>query len=467
MFDARNFIQVLFANNQVPVPKNRAALLDRFVTEIENMEAISRIVDNQNLLMGKWNLENRVADIIQQPVRILNATVGKPYEARFDPVKFKWHDIADYEIVGLAEVGLMYDDKTKQITGIPVRGGDFTIILKFKMTGEADNAVAHEKPISLIINPDARSLWKNLPGDRNDPYWKEDDVSEFAPISDRHILVSSKRGRAHANIGSFREDGFAYKNLLNDWSIVVVADGAGSAKLSRKGSSIACQAVVDYFSADALTEKLASFEELLHLQENSGDEAQKKLNLYMYDTLGKAAFGVHKILEAFAAEAQVAVKDLASTLIFTLFKKFDAGYAFLSFSVGDCPMAVLSKDLSEVHLLNWLDVGEYGGGTRFITMPEIFQNEKFASRFSCKLLPDFSFLVMMSDGIYDPKFVVEANLPRIKMWKEFLADLDGKNEDGIRVEFSADNKDITNQLSSWIDFWSQGNHDDRTLAIVF
>jgi len=74
---------------------------------------------------------------------------------------------------------------------------------------------------------------------------------------------------------------------------------------------------------------------------------------------------------------------------------------------------------------------------------------------------------MMSDGIYDPKFVVEANLPNIKKWQEFLADLNGQNEDNVKVELSTDNKDIEAQFSQWMDFWSAGNHDDRTLAIVF
>ncbi len=117
--------------------------------------------------------------------------------------------------------------------------------------------------------------------------------------------------------------------------------------------------------------------------------------------------------------------------------------------------------------MNWLDVGEFGGGTRFITMPEIFQSDKVSTRFGFKLIEDFSYLIMMSDGIYDPKFVVEANLPNIKKWKEFLADLNGKNEDGIKVELKADNKNIKEQFSQWMDFWSTGNHDDRTLAIVF
>jgi hypothetical protein len=100
-------------------------------------------------------------------------------------------------------------------------------------------------------------------------------------------------------------------------------------------------------------------------------------------------------------------------------------------------------------------------------MPEIFKSEKFATRFGFKFVEDFSYLFMMTDGVYDPKFVVEANLPNIKKWKEFLADLGGKNEDGIKVELLPDNQQIEQQFSQWMDFWSTGNHDDRTLAIVF
>ena len=468
MADAKQFIQNLFAGNKISVPKNREALLDQFLKEEQNIMAINAIIENQNLLMDKWKLENRINDIIQQPVRVLNATVGKPYEARFDFDKFKWKDIAAFQFEGLEEVGLTYDEKTKQITGIPTQSGDFTVLFKFKITGELEESAYHVKSIPLIINPDPKSLWKNLESDPNDPYRKEDNVTEFAPIDGRHILVSSKRGRAHANVGSFREDDFAFKDLDTGWSLVVVADGAGSAKLSRKGSAIACDAVVDYFTENSSNESMGPFDELLQQHKNNDDnDTQKKLNHFVYNELGKAAFHVHKKLEEFAKNAAVTLKDLSTTLIFTLFKKYDIGYAFLSFGVGDCPIAVINKDVSEVILMNWIDVGEFGGGTRFITMPEIFQSEKFATRFGFKLMEDFSYLIMMSDGIYDPKFVVEANLPDINKWKEFLADLNGKNEDKIKVELHPGNKEITNQFSAWMDFWSQGNHDDRTLAIVF
>jgi serine/threonine protein phosphatase PrpC len=467
MADAKQIIQKLFEQNNLPLPGNRAALLNEFLKDEQNIRAINAIIENQNLLMDKWRLENRITEIIQQPVRILNATAGKPYETKFDFDKFQWKDIEVFQFEGLNELGLTYDEKTKQILGVPSKSGDFSIIFKFKIAGEPDDAPFHEKSIPLIVNPDPKSLWKNIESDKNDPYWKEEDVTLLSPLGDRHILVSSKRGRAHANIGSFREDDFAFKELNTGWSLVVVADGAGSAKFSRKGSSLACNAVIEFFTEhpDA---GMQDFDELVQQHKtNSGEDTQKKLNRHVYNKLGKAAFYVHKKLEEFAGKTGVTLKDLSTTLIFTLFKKYDMGYAFLSFGVGDCPIALLNKDVSEVILLNWLDVGEFGGGTRFITMPEIFQSEKFATRFGFKLIDDFSYLFMMSDGIYDPKFVVEANLPNIKKWKEFLADLNGKNEDGIKVELDPANKEIINQFSAWMDFWSQGNHDDRTLAIVF
>ena len=73
----------------------------------------------------------------------------------------------------------------------------------------------------------------------------------------------------------------------------------------------------------------------------------------------------------------------------------------------------------------------------------------------------------MSDGIYDPKFVVEANLEKHEKWMEFVSDLQGNNEDNAKVEFIPNNSEIENQLLRWLDFWSPGNHDDRTLAVIF
>lgn len=62
---------------------------------------------------------------------------------------------------------------------------------------------------------------------------------------------------------------------------------------------------------------------------------------------------------------------------------------------------------------------------------------------------------------------MEANLEKLENWKTFVDDLKGNNEDQAAVLFEPSNNEIASQLSQWMDFWSPGNHDDRTLAIIF
>jgi hypothetical protein len=62
---------------------------------------------------------------------------------------------------------------------------------------------------------------------------------------------------------------------------------------------------------------------------------------------------------------------------------------------------------------------------------------------------------------------VEANLEKNEHWAAFIADLGGNNEQGTKVDLNPNNPEVGQQLSTWMDFWSPGNHDDRTLAIIF
>ena len=469
MADTKKYLQALFDAKKVIIPENRINLFEEFASNEENDALINRIIATQDMLTDKWNIKSRLADIQQQQVMIPNGTIGKPYIAVISKAKLGWDDMLHTELSGLEDTGLSYGPDTETISGTPVVSGEVKIIYKFKLAGQQEDASLNEKIITLTINPDPKSLWKNKPGNKEDPYWKEENVAEAGVLGTKHIVVASKRGRSHANVGSYRDDDYAYKYYeATGWGVVVVADGAGSASLSRKGSQLACASILkffnDYFSPAVVTD----FDEVITaFKITGGDENQKKLSRLVYDCLSKAAWGVHQELTTFAKDSECNLKDLHTTLIFTLFKKYDFGYALLSFGVGDCPIALINKELTEVTLLNWLDVGEYGGGTRFITMPEIFTSDKFATRFKFKMADDFAYLMLMTDGIYDPKFVVEANLEKTEKWLAFIEDLKGENEDGIKVEFVETNNDIAQQLSQWMDFWSPGNHDDRTLAIVY
>lgn len=469
------FIRDMLNNRKMDITGKKAKVIDDFVADEENLKIFENIVSSQDTLIKKLMFKNKVFDIMNQHLQIPNATVGKPYSYKLDLAKLGGGEIVYTAIEGIEEYGLNYDNETETIHGTPIQNGDYKVSLQFRLKGESDNSTLNEKPLTLVINADPKSLWKNIPSDegkddewKKKNFWKPDHAEDFQTLGNKHIVVASKRGRSHANVGSFRDDDYAFRNFKDTgWSVVCVADGAGSAKISREGSRVSCNGIIDHFAENFKGETLVEFDNLLKEHQKNAEETSKALNLFLYKNLGNAVFAVHKKLEELANKLEVPLKDLHSTLIFAMFKKYDFGYAILTFGVGDCPIGLLNRDMTEIKLMNWLDVGEFGGGTRFITMPEIFSSDKFPSRFSFRLIDDFSYLMLMTDGIYDPKFEVEANLEKLEKWKAFIDDLNGKNEDRAAVEFRPGNKEIAQQLSDWMDFWSPGNHDDRTLAIVF
>lgn len=489
------FIRKLLSNENIEFTDKNKDILSDFAEDEDNISAMQIIIGHQEELKKRIMSKLRIFEIQNQHIQIPNATVGKEYSAHIDFIKLGFDDFIYTDFEGLEDKNLVYDNSSETIFGIPNQSGDFKIKLKFRISGEAEDSELNFKNISLVINADPKSLWKNLPSDKQDEFWKEDDVFCYSTLGEKSIIIASKRGRSHANVGSFRDDDYSFKHFdKTGWSLVAVSDGAGSAKFSRKGSEVACKEVVNYFDTQLSQELTENFDHLLenytgelkklekinneNEPENHIDEEfnlikdctaqyQNEISKFIYNNLGGCARAVHSKLEKFALTNNFDIKDLHSTLIFSLFKKYEFGYVILSFGVGDCPIGILDKDCSSFKLMNWLDVGEYGGGTRFITMPEIFVSDKFSTRFGFKILDDFSYLMLMTDGIYDAKFVVESNLEKLEKWQEFILDLKGNNEDKVKIDFDNRNIDSAQQLSKWMDFWSPGNHDDRTLAIIY
>ena len=85
------------------------------------------------------------------------------------------------------------------------------------------------------------------------------------------------------------------------------------------------------------------------------------------------------------------------------------------------------------------------------------------------VVPDFTALFLMTDGVSDPMFETDKNLNDFAKWEEFYNTLKkGFPEDEIAgVNLSDDNEESKNELLKWLDFWSPGNHDDRTIAILY
>lgn len=487
--EVKSYIQNLLKGKNIEVKANRNSLLEEFANNSTNAELVKNIFENQEIIMKNWNIKNRIADIQAQHIVIPNAKELIPYSAKIDFETLNLTDLVDEKFEGLEDLGLSFNKLTDTIEGIPTQSGDVKFKLLYKIKGEKEADPFNEKLISLVINPDPKSLWKSLPSNQELLFSKPDDISVFDKLGEKNIVVSSKRGRSHGKeientgFGSSRDDDFAFKYFeKTKWSLVVVSDGAGSAYLARIGSKLACDAVIEYFEQVADIEKMKEFEDrIFEYNLDQTEEKIKEIQVLSKQILYKATVYVHNKLKEFAEQTFVTnpelfnnpkaksnIEYLHSTLIFTLYKKYDFGYLIQSFGVGDCPIAIMNIDKTETTLLNWLDVGEYGGGTRFITQPDIFQKQEvMITRFNLKIIEDFSYLFLMTDGIYDAKFIVEANLEKHEKWMDFLEDLNGKNEDNNKVEFNKNNSEIASQLSKWMDFWSAGNHDDRTLAIVF
>ena len=482
--EIKAYIQSLLKGKNIEVNINKNISLEEFANNPINIELVNGIFQNQSKIMINWNIKNRITDIQTQHIVIPNAKELIPYSTKIDFAALNLTDLIDEKFEGLEDLGLCFNKATDTIVGTPTKSGDAKFKLLYKIKGEDETTPLNEKLISLVINPDPKSLWKSIPSNQELLFSKPDDVNIFDKFGDKNIVVSSKRGRSHANVGTSRDDDFAFKYFeKTQWSLLVVSDGAGSAYLARIGSKMACDAVVEYFEHIADIEKTKEFEDKIsEYSQDKTEEKLKEVQILSKQILYKASVYVHNKLKEFAEQtfltnpelfndpkAKNNIDYLHSTLIFTLHKKYEFGYLLQSFGVGDCPIAVMNIDKTETTLLNWLDVGEHGGGTRFITQPDIFINEErpVSTRFNLKIIEDFSYLFLMTDGIYDAKFVVEANLEKHEKWIEFLGDLGGENDDGNKIEFSKDNSEIANQLSKWMDFWSAGNHDDRTLAIVF
>ena len=531
-----DLLKQLLVENSIAESKTTTNIISKLIDNTRIIGLANSISATKKQILEIFNMYKQSEDFKEKHIAIDNANAKREYEYFFNMEDFP--DLVITKIVNLDSTGLQFDAKKNRIYGTPPVACNADLHVMFFHKSD-ENLTEDAKVIPFIVNADPKDLWKNIPSNKDIIYAKEDELSLKANFLDKKIVVASKRGRSHAHEGTSRDDHFSVAKLPDDWALVAVADGAGSAKYARQGSKIATEHLQEYFSNEEVLRNLSSFVTLYQNSENllvnpeSVEDAVSQENKVVSDSdisnysadvkqdleqanlsstqnidevketlaanegdnsndgdntppdnsnlardpkidakssivnvLYKSVRSVFQKLQDFSSHENMTLKDLNTTLIFALAKKFDFGYTILTFGVGDCPINILSKDEQTIELLNYMDVGEFGGGTRFVTMPEIYSNPNMGSRFALNFYKDFSKLFLMTDGIYDPKFITENKLEDFEAWKNFLDDLDGKNEDGAKVDFS-DDENVDRQLMTWMDFWSKGNHDDRTLAIIY
>ncbi len=379
---------------------------------------------------------------------IANARVGAPFNFPVDIALDNGAVAQVKDVVFASPVGLTFDPATGNLSGIPTQSGDFEVTVVWASEAHPSGSTT----ATFIVNPDPRSLWKNIDPPEDDRYFKKNVEHQLIRQPGVNIAAASRRGRSHAHVGSFRDDDL-YVNWLPDsgWSVMLVADGAGSAKNSRQGSRIATETAGNYLVSQLKGEKGLDLKKQI-LQWNTENQRQVWEGFYhLYRQASVLAVNnIHN--EAIITDEKT--KSYATTLLAVVsFREGDELFA-ASFWLGDGAIAAYGP-AGKVRVLGTPDSGEYAGQTRFLDA-EAVQDPEFSKRIIIGRWQDISHLVLMTDGVSDPRFETDNGLQNPQKWDALIAELAPCLND---ADSAAEN------LAEWLNFFSPGNHDDRTIIV--
>ena len=427
-------------------------------------------VDNQKEVLNTTNSiqDSSIDDIIQQfdkrlmYERLPNGSENQSYqyEKLLDKI------LSDFPYIRMDNVGIVEKDTglnaelkngKLSITGLPKIHGIINIFVEYQFEyTKINQVISHKATQAMMILPDPKTLWKNLPTDSKAPYQTPNEKSlSCFDIYGKTLIAASKRGRSHAHEGKFRDDDFEAKWIpKTGWLIVAVSDGAGSAEFSRKGAQIACLTFVN-----ELNEKLSNIETNAKIEAIQDERIQEQTMEHLLLTItNKAALNI----QDFSEKAEQPIQKFSATFLGYVAKKIKEQWLVCAVGIGDGAIAIID-DNDRLYLMNKPDGGEYVGQTRFLTTPEVWRNPQH--RVISARIDRVRYIFSMTDGVSDPKFETDNNLLDIRNWLDFIDDVFIKGE--YPVNFLSRSRNLESDLLAWLDFWSKVNHDDRTLTILF
>jgi hypothetical protein len=381
-----------------------------------------------------------------------NAKVGQAYVGKLEGTDPTGKPVIIIKASVVGAGGLTFDPATSELRGTPTIDGDHKVVIIWS----PDDVVPYAGECLLIVNPDPRSLWKKIATDAGDHYFKPDTAGALIEGSAFRIAAASRRGRSHEHVGSFRDDDFFINHDANSgWSVLIVADGAGSAKNSRWGSKLAVAAAGEHLVAslagDIGAKVSKSLENWTADPASAGNAAGSEFH-YLFH---KAALLAVQTIEAEAQKQASAIKEYSTTLLVAAVKQCGTEMFLATFWMGDGAIAAYGPR-GTVKLMGTPDGGEFAGQTRFLDRSAI-NDQGFGKRISIGRLSNLSGIVLMTDGISDPRFETDNGLVEPTKWDALW--------DEITPCLISSEPDKA--LIDWLDFFSPGHHDDRTIAILW
>jgi hypothetical protein len=266
------------------------------------------------------------------------------------------------------------------------------------------------------------------------------------------LVAASVRGRQHAHYGSWRDDAFAFARA-DDWNCIAVADGAGSAVLSRIGARVACDCAVT-----ALSGALAGWRPQLDAEAPAQGDLQR-----LRVALATAAREAQSAVAAEAERRGQPLRDFNTTLLLAAHIPLGDADLVAGFQVGDGTIA-LYCDPGMCLPLGGGDHGAYGGETLFLTTPGVEEECERRTFFTWQR--GLRALALMTDGVADDFFPAE-RLPQL---------FDGDPIAGLTVPGGGPLHGVLRAvipeprdgqaLADWLQYEKRGSSDDRTLALL-
>lgn len=295
-------------------------------------------------------------------------------------------------------------------------------------------------------------VWKVLePDDRSDPC--EHEVCEAKPgCPGWQIIAASVRGKLHAHKGSWREDSYAWATV-DGWTIIAVSDGAGSSRLSRVASRVACQTAVAQ-----LNKLLAGYEV------GSGDKQPPDGDLERLRSLLKDAG--EKSRHAIIAESQrrkAPIKDFSATLLVVAHTAWQDRDLVAALQVGDGAIGMMTA--TGAKRLGISDHGEYSSETRFLTTPGI--ELEFHNRVIFGLPVGLSAIAVMTDGVSDDFYPEDQRIGEV-FDANPIAEVTAKSGGPVSgiLHGVANAPRGGDALCEWLRYEKRGSSDDRTLVLM-
>ena len=320
------------------------------------------------------------------------------------------------------------------------------------------NAFSQAKPASWIWHrPDAA-----MPSPRVDKWDQNYDCIFEAQVKKKGMFIAAAaRGRGHKQDKLWCDDSYLFGEI-GEWNVLIVSDGAGSAKFSRVGSQIAVDALMSLlkhrlknisFNESSIdfnelknnaesVENSKYFEEVVIAIKNGYESVVDEINewvesknninseekIYITKKIREEGKDFQRINNGKEQEyLQILPKDLNCTLLVSLTTTVlvsdtqgtKARVIVISCSIGDGMIScfVRDKDTNEIKCLRLMNVDkeEFAGGTVFVNKTSV-SDPKFTSRIRASIpgSPDSVIAVAsMTDGVADDYYEGDSGMERL------------------------------------------------------